>query len=100
MICLMVMKLKKMRMLTYEKISVIDKSIWDIANEAKDWGIKEQDIKKIEKFKSSRKKQCRLGGLKDFVEIQINKKNIAPKNIHGEPMNHHIVLIETWKRII
>ena len=38
--------------------------------------------------------------LKDFVEIQINKKNIAPKNIHGEPMNHHIVLIETWKRII
>ena len=85
-----------------KKISVIDKSIWgDIANEAKDWGIKEQDIKKIEKFKSSRKKTMQdWEWLKDFVEIQINKKNIAPKNIHGEPMNHHIVLIETWKRII
>ena len=30
-----------------KRISVIDKSIWgDIANEAQDWGIKEQDIKK------------------------------------------------------
>jgi len=38
--------------------------------------------------------------LKDFVEIQITKKNIAPENIHGKPMNHHKVLIETWKRII
>ncbi len=85
-----------------KKISVIDKSIWgDIAKEAKDWGIKEQDIKKIEKFKSGRKKTIQdWEWLKDFVEIQINKKNIAPKNIHGEPMNHHKVLIETWKRII
>ena len=85
-----------------KRISVIDKSIWgDIANEAKDWGIKEQDIKKVEKFKSGRKKTMQdWEWLKDFVEIQINKKNIAPKNIHGEPMNHHIVLIETWKRII
>ena len=84
-----------------KKISVIDKSIWDdIANEAQDWGVKEQDIKNIEKFKSSRKKTMDdWEWLKDFVETQITKKNIAPQNIHGEPMNHHQVLIETWKRI-
>jgi hypothetical protein len=85
-----------------KKVSVLDKSIWaDIAAEAKDWGIKDQDITKIEKFKSSKRKSMQeWEWLKDFIEFQINKKNIAPKNIHGEPMNHHKVLIETWKRII
>ena len=85
-----------------KKVIKIDKSIWsDIAVEAKDWGIKEEDIKKIEKFKSSRKKSTQdWEWLKDFIEVQIKLKNISPNNIHGEKMNHHIVLIETWKRII
>ena len=85
-----------------KKVVNIDKSIWsDIAIEAKDWGIKQEDIKKIEKFKSSRKKSNEdWEWLKDFIEVQIKLKNISPKNIHGVQMNHHIVLIETWKRII
>ncbi len=85
-----------------KKIIHIDKSIWgDIAVEAKDWGIKESDIRKIEKFKSGRKKTLEdWEWIKDFIEVQIKLKNISPKNVHGEPMNHHVVLIETWKRIL
>ena len=84
-----------------KKISHIDRSIWgDISIEAEGWGIKATDIKKIEKFKSARKKSMEeWEWLKDFVDVQIQLKNIAPKNVHGEPMNHHVAIIETWKRI-
>ncbi len=84
-----------------KKISHIDKSIWeDISIEAKGWGMKATDIKKIEKFKTARKKSIEeWEWLRDFVDVQIQLKNIAPKNVQGETMNHHAAIIEAWKRI-
>ena len=83
-----------------EKISVIDKSFGVILLMKQKTGVlKRRILKKLRNLKQVEKTMQDWEWLKDFVEIQITKKNIAPKNIHGEPMNHQS-LIETWKRII